>query len=161
MGVCFKRNDVFFVSLWKNQRKKIHETSWNLAKVPMIATVRGAGGLEVFPSAAALVFSTRRHGMAWPNLRLISHRVHRVHRDPTKGEVAWHDMAKPTKKYTIWHGYDMDMTCSSPPSPLRRWLEIDPMCLATGSLDYRVTTKMAKKAETCWKNAELMIIDDY
>jgi len=67
----------------------------------MIATVRGAGGLEVFPSAAALVFSTRRHGMAWPNLRLISHRVHRVHRDPTKGEVAWHDMAKPTKKYTI------------------------------------------------------------
>ena len=76
----------------------------------MIATVRGAG--EVFPSAAARVFSTRRQGMAWPNLQV--------------------------RRGDSWKS----IRCASP----------------RVSLEYGVTTKMAKKAETCWKN---VWVDDY
>ena len=64
----------------------------------MIATVRGAGSLELFPSsAAARVFSTRRHGIfCWPKLRLKGGFLHGT----------WQSRPQYTKK----NGYDMDMT---------------------------------------------------
>lgn len=47
-----------------------------------------------------------------------------------------------------------------PPSPLRRWLDLDPMCLAwlLRWTDYGVTINMAKKAE---KMLEKCWVDDY